>query len=176
MNLYITVADGAFVESPTFPRALQSARFKRRDNVRVAVGFLNEASEFVDIGVGAAGVIGVKTLNEFSSPFLTSNNAWSNVGIGQFTFDLNLNTTAIDDLFADEPSSAAAMLEIQWTVGSAVTSSNTLPVTIYNDLIRGTEASPTPPPTVAGSFQLMSGNGTVFTVTVDNNGILTTAR
>ncbi|MFZ4599695.1 MAG: hypothetical protein ACOYNN_13705, partial [Terrimicrobiaceae bacterium] len=58
-----------------------------------------------------------------------------------YRFDLNLNTVQINALFAGVPTPAFVplMLEIEWAEGDLRTSSNTLAVTLENDIVRGDE-------------------------------------
>jgi hypothetical protein len=114
----------------------------------------------------------------FAGSFLANDTAWSKSGTGTTTvyqFDLNLNTTSLNAEFAtDTEASIAALVEIEWSENS--TTSSTLPTaaTIYNDVIRGGEAAPTI--TSSTSFQLLSPDASVWTVTIDNNGILTATK
>jgi hypothetical protein len=70
--------------------------------------------------------------------------------------------------------SITAKVEIEWTESG--TTSSTLPTsaTIYNDVIRGGEGVPTV--TAAASFKLLSADSSLWTITVDNDGILTATK
>jgi hypothetical protein len=93
---------------------------------------------------GSSARVGLKATNDFAGEFLATDTLTQS-GTGSETIysgDFNLNTTALEALFPDEPASITAMLEVEWTTGTQVGSSLTLPVTIHNDVIRGDEGEP----------------------------------
>ena len=97
-----------------------------------------------EIPTGATGKLGLKADKDFNGAFVASDLAWTKSGAGvsaTYVFDLNLNTLQINALFAcvPTPSSVALMLEIEWAEGDLRTSSNTLAVTLGNDIVRGDE-------------------------------------
>jgi hypothetical protein len=88
--------------------------------------------------------VGVKASADFAGEFLATDTL-SVTGTGADTVyrgAFNLNTTALEALFPTEPASITAMLEVQWMSGTSVGSSLTLPITIFNDVIRGDEGAP----------------------------------
>jgi hypothetical protein len=88
--------------------------------------------------------VGVKASADFAGEFLATDTL-SVTGTGAetvYTGSFNLNTTALEALFPEEPASITAMLEVQWMSGTSVGSSLTLPITIFNDVIRGDEGDP----------------------------------
>jgi hypothetical protein len=97
-----------------------------------------------ELPAGTTARVGVKATNDFAGDFLATDTLEKS-GTGSETIysgDFNLNTVALEELFDDEPASLTAMLEVQWTTAPQVGSSLTLPVTIYNDVIRGDEGAP----------------------------------
>jgi hypothetical protein len=94
--------------------------------------------------VGTIARVGVKASADFAGEFLATDTL-SVTGTGADTVyrgAFNLNTTALEALFPEEPASITAMLEVQWMSGTSVGSSLTLPITIFNDVIRGDEGAP----------------------------------
>ncbi len=147
MKLFIDLTDRTFLDD--LPSAggmlIESLDLKRRDAEPVEVQFLTNGV-VTDLGTGATGILGLKRSGAYASGYIASALSWVKTGSGtsaKYTFSLTLNTAEIDALFtsASEGSSLRAMLEVQWTVGSVVTSSVTLPAVIANDVIRGDEGA-----------------------------------
>jgi hypothetical protein len=149
--------------------------FTRRDIVPVQVQFVRGGS-VVELAAGATGAMGLK--KTFAGSFLANDAGFTKTGTGTTTvyqFDLNLNTTNLNAEFPlDTEDSISAKVEIEWTESG--TTSSTLPTsaTIYNDVIRGGEGVPTV--TAAASFKLLSADSSLWTITVDDNGILTATK
>ena len=146
MQLYVDIGTGNIVQSATFNRALDSLTLKRGDNLSAGVIFLTDGVQ-TDLGVGALGEIGVKAAGDFGGDFLAFASSWTKTGAGTtalYTFQLNMNTTELAAAFGgtQEPSDIPAVLEIQWIVGSVITSTMTLAVDIENDVIQGDEGVP----------------------------------
>ena len=174
MRVYINLDSNEFVVSPVLTQRINTLFFVRRDTVPVEVQFVRGGS-VVELGAGAIGAIGIK--KTFSGSFLATDSAWTKTGTGTSTvyqFDLNLNTANMDAEFSNDNNTASidAKIEVSWTVGS--TTSSTLPTTatVYNDVIRGGEGVPTA--TAAAFALLQAPGGTIYRVSVDNDGILTT--
>lgn len=174
MRVYINLDSNEFVVSPVLTQRVSTLFFVRRDTVPVEVQFVRSGA-VVELGAGATGAIGLK--KTYTGNFLASDSAWTKSGTGTSTiyqFDLNLNTSNLDAEFAPDATtdSINCKIEVSWTVGG--TTSTTLPTTatIYNDVIRGGEGVPT---TTAAPYALLQApGGTVWRVSVDNDGILTT--
>ena len=127
-------------------QVLSSLTFKRRDRFPVDVRFMR-GGLVQELPTGATGKLGLKADKDFNGAFVASDLSWTKSGAGvaaTYGFDLNLNTIQINALFAcvPTPSSIALMLEIEWTEGDQRTSSNTLSVTLENDIVRGDEGVP----------------------------------
>ena len=145
MKLFIDVETRTIIDSLTYARPTPSITLKRRDNMRVEVAFVKSGA-VVELATGATGKLGIKLAGSYGAAFLAAANSWTKTGTGEdaiYSFALNLNTQEMDTAFEDEPATKDAMLEIEWTEGAIVTSSNTLPATIQNDVIRGNEAAAT---------------------------------
>jgi hypothetical protein len=146
MRLYLDLDSRAFIESPQFPRILQSLALKRRDRIPLDVQFLR-GGIVTELAQEAAGRLGIKADKDFNGPFAASDLSWVKTGSAEsasYRFDLNLNTLQINALFAGvpTPSAVALMLEIEWTEGDLRTSSGTLSVSLENDVVRGDEGLP----------------------------------
>jgi hypothetical protein len=177
VRVYINLDSNEFVASPVLTQRVNTLYFVRRDTVPVEVQFVRGGT-VVELGAGATGVIGLKTT--FSGSFLATDGAWTKTGTGAttiYTFDLNLNTSAMDAQFSPDNDTASinAKIEVSWTVSS--TTSSTLPTTatVYNDVIRGSEGAPSAS-TAQASFLLTSPNNNQWSVSIDNDGILTATR
>jgi hypothetical protein len=174
VRVYINLDTNEPVVSPVLTQRVNTFFFVRRDTVPVEVQFVRNGA-VVELGAGATGVIGIK--KTFSGNFLATDSAWTKTGTGASTvyqFDLNLNTANMDAEFSNDNATASidAKIEVSWTVSS--TTSSTLPTTatVYNDVIRGGEGVPTA--TAAAFALLQAPGGTIYRVSVDNDGILTT--
>jgi len=176
MRVYVNLDSREFVVSPVLLQRVSTLFFTRRDIVPVQVQFVR-GGMVVELAVGATGAMGLK--KTFAGSFLANDGAFTKTGTGTTTiyqFDLNLNTANIDAEFPlDTEDSITAKVEIEWTESG--TTSSTLPTsaTVYNDVIRGGEGVPTV--TAAASFKLLSsGDSSLWTFTVDDNGILTATK
>jgi hypothetical protein len=149
--------------------------FTRRDVVPVQVQFVRGGT-VVELAAGATGAMGLK--KTFAGSFLANDAGFTKTGTGSTTvyqFDLNLNTTNLNAEFPlDTEESITAKVEIEWTESG--TTSSTLPTSaiVYNDVIRGGEGVPTV--TAAASFKLLSADSSLWTVSIDNDGILTATK
>ena len=175
MRVYVNLDSREFVVSPVLLQRVSTLFFTRRDIVPVQVQFVRGGT-VVELAAGATGQMGLK--KTFAGSFLANDGAWTKTGTGTTTvyqFDLNLNTSNLNAEFPyDTEDSITAKVEVEWTESG--TTSSTLPTsaTIYNDVIRGGEGVPTV--TAAASFKLLAPDSSLWTITVDNDGILTATK
>ena len=175
MRVYVNLDSREFVVSPVLLQRVSTLFFTRRDIVPVQVQFVRGGT-VVELAAGATGQMGIK--KTFAGSFLANDAGFTKTGTGSTTvyqFDLNLNTSNLNAEFpADTEPSISALVEIEWTESG--TTSSTLPTsaTIYNDVIRGGEGVPTV--TAAASFKLLAPDSSLWTITVDNDGILTATK
>ena len=175
MKVYVNLDSREFVVSPVLLQRVSTLFFTRRDIVPVQVQFVRGGT-VVELAAGATGQLGLK--KTFAGNFLANDGSWTKTGTGTTTvyqFDLNLNTSNLNAEFPeDDEESISAKVEIEWTESG--TTSSTLPTsaTIYNDVIRGGEGVPTV--TAAASFKLLAPDSSLWTVTIDNDGILTATK
>ena len=141
MRIYLDLDSRKLMSSPI--RALSKLEFKRRDNDTIELQFLRDGT-VQELAAGTTARLGIKINADYDSEFLALTTLTKS-GTGSeavYGGELNLNTAPLATAFAEEPVTFAAMLEVEWTTGSAVSSSQTLPVTILNDVIRGDEGEP----------------------------------
>jgi hypothetical protein len=175
MRVYVNLDSREFVVSPVLLQRVSTLSFTRRDVVPVQVQFVRGGT-VVELAAGATGAMGLK--KTFAGSFLANDAGFTKTGTGSTTvyqFDLNLNTTNLNAEFPlDTEESITAKVEIEWTESG--TTSSTLPTSaiVYNDVIRGGEGVPTV--TAAASFKLLSADSSLWTVSIDNDGILTATK
>jgi hypothetical protein len=175
MRVFVNLDSREFVVSPVLLQRVSTLSFTRRDVVPVQVQFVRGGT-VVELAAGATGAMGLK--KTFAGSFLANDAGFTKTGTGSSTiyqFDLNLNTTNLNAEFPeDDEESITAKVEIEWTESG--TTSSTLPTSaiVYNDVIRGGEGVPTV--TAAASFKLLSADSSLWTVTIDNDGILTATK
>jgi hypothetical protein len=105
-----------------------------------------ESTTEVDDFAPLEGKLAIKKNLHFDGPILAESSTWTELPASKsYSFHFNLNTAEIDAEFEDEPESIDGMIELTWSSMGAVSSSFTLPVKIYNDVIRGHEGPPSPP-------------------------------
>lgn len=141
MRIYLDLDSRKLMSSPI--RALSRLEFKRRDNDTIELQFLRDG-QVQELPTGTSARLGIKISADYDSEFLALTTLTKS-GTGTATVyggRLNLNTDAIATAFASEPVNFDGMLEVEWTTGVAVSSSQTLPVTLFNDVIRGDEGDP----------------------------------
>jgi hypothetical protein len=174
MRVYINLDSSEFVVSPVLTQRVNTLYFTRRDTVPVEVQFVRGGS-VVELGAGATGQIGIK--KTFTGNFLANDSGWTKTGTGTttvYTFDLNLNTSNMDAEFSPDATteSITAKIEVTWSVSGTTTTTLPTSAVVYNDVIRGGEGVPT---STAAAFALLQApGGTIYRVSVDNDGILTT--
>ena len=141
MRIYLDLDSRRFFS--TIIRPAVRLEFKRRDNDIFQVQFLRDGV-VQELPVGTVARVGLKATDDYAGDFLATDTL-AKTGTGTaaiYSGQFNLNTSSIETLFVAEPESVTAMLELQWTSGTQVGSSLTLPVTIFNDVIRGDEGAP----------------------------------
>jgi hypothetical protein len=146
MRLFLDIDSREFLQSPSFPRALTTLALKRRDTDLIELQFVRDRT-VQELPASTTIRLGLKPSAAYTAEFLATG-TFTKDGTGtaaRYLLDLNLNTVALNTAFAaatPEPVTLAAMLEVEWTSGTNISSSLTLPVTIANDVIRGDEGEP----------------------------------
>jgi hypothetical protein len=146
VRLYLDIDSRKFVASASEQRPVTGIEVKRRDTDLIELQFLRDRT-VQELPTGTTIRLGLKPSAAYTAEFLATG-TFTKSGTGtstKYLLDLNLNTVALNAAFAaatPEPETLAAMLEVEWTSGSNISSSLTLPVTIANDVIRGDEGEP----------------------------------
>lgn len=146
MRLYLDIDTRKFVASASEQRPVTGIEVKRRDTDLIELQFVRDRV-VQELPASATIRLGLKPYAAYTAEFLASG-TFTKSGTGtatKYLLDLNLNTVTLNTAFAaatPEPETLAAMLEVEWTSGSNISSSLTLPVTIANDVIRGNEGTP----------------------------------
>lgn len=135
MKFYIDISTRQFVRGPA-AGPLATTFFKRRDSVDIEVVFV-ERSAIVPAPVGTSILAGIKA--NFGGDFLA---------LSDSTGTLNLHTTAVEALFADEPEKVAALFEVKVTRPGEETRTHTLGIELQNAVILGDEGVPTAVPSL----------------------------
>jgi len=151
MDLFCNVDTGIFQTSITNQQPIQFLNFKRRDTETLNLYFVKNGVNY-DNGEVSSGLTSfscaLKSAGDYASAFLayaSNYSSYNDDGAGTYfyMFKLNLNTSELYSLFTanSDMASLFAMLEFQWVSDSdnSVYSSQTLPVIIANDVIRGDE-------------------------------------
>ena len=177
MRVYVNLDSSEFVVSPTLLQRVSTHYFVRRDTVPVEVQFVRGGA-VVELGAGATGQLGIK--KTYTGSFLANDAGWTKTGTGAATvyqFDLALNTTELTAEFNPDATtdSVTAKIEVSWTVSGTTSSTMPCECTIYNDVIRGSEGSPSFA-TVMSQFDLRSPDNSTWRITVDDNGSLTATK
>lgn len=146
MILFLDIDSRALLDSKQAP--FRRLDLKRRDTDSIELQFLRN-NIVQELPTGTTIRLGIKADGAYAGSFLATTSTFAKSGTGtstKYLADLNLNTTDLNTAFSSatppEPDSLPAMLEVEWTSGTNVTSSKTLPVTIANDVIRGNEGTP----------------------------------
>jgi len=155
MRLFFDLDSGELVTAPGTRQRLTSLSLKRGDTLPIRLTFLRE-------GVGqelpalATGQIGMKERGDFDGPFVASAPEWAKVGTGSSTYyalELDLNTVALDELLgvgdAVDVASVQLNMELEFVADGQISSSNTVLVTVANDVVKGNEGTPLGPATTA---------------------------
>jgi len=165
MNLYIDIDDRVIIESPQYKVPVTGFNFMRGDQATVTVHFVSAyaalsattPSRLITFGIKSQGVYG-------DGPFIVSSDVYT-MGSTGFTFEPNFNTVelnsalnAVDGLSGNDIASVTGNLQVTWSDdgGTKWSSTNIVPVTIFNDLISGSEATPVASQTLIEYLQSQS--------------------
>ena len=133
MKFYIDISTRRFVRGPASGIPLDRTFFKRRDKVDIEIVFV-EKSAIVPTPAGTTFATGLKT-NFSDAAFLALSDA---DGL------LDLYTEPLEALFANDPASVSALLEVKTSRPGEETRTSTLGVDIENSVILGDEGTPAP--------------------------------
>ena len=143
MRLYIDLDTLAFITSRT-NGSLPSLTFMRGDSLTVDLSFV-QGGEAITFDTAPTIRFGIKASGDYdASTFLVYADTFTGPVNGVYTLTPSLNTSELNALLTGDTASVTGGLQVEWTVGSSVTSSLPMDVTLQNDYIKGTEGSPTP--------------------------------
>jgi hypothetical protein len=176
MTLYVNLETRQFVVSPVLLSPVNTIALTRRDLAAIDVQFIR-GGRVVELSYGSSGQLGLK--DDYSNAPLALDNAWNERGVGtatRYQFSLNLNTAAIDALFTDDDgtASASAKIELEWSEAGTINTTLPATATIFNDVLRGGEGVPLA--TAASNFQLLASDSSLWTITIDPDGMLTATK
>jgi hypothetical protein len=176
MTLYVNLETRQFVVSPVLLSPVNTIALTRRDLAAIDVQFIR-GGRVVELSYGSSGQLGLK--DDYSDAPLALDNAWSERGTGaatRYQFSLNLNTAAIDALFSDDDgtASASAKIELEWNEAGTINTTLPATATIFNDVLRGGEGVPMV--TAASNFKLLASDSSLWTITIDPDGMLTATK
>lgn len=128
--------------------AVEELSFSRLARFPVEVKMLRGPS-VISLPDGAAARLALKTLGAYAGVFVALAGAWIKSGTAAstvYTFDLDLNTAAIEALFSSNTTTLDLVMEIEWTYsynGLPVRQTSLpVPVSLGNSYIRTTEGTP----------------------------------
>ena len=172
MTRYFDTTLNYFVTEPGSRERVIAAEFYARDNTDEVVIFC-DGSTRKELAAGTTGKFILKPPGEFGGSALALADSWTKAGTGTgatYTFALDLNTAAVVAELGNAADKVAVIAEMTWTAGGKIYTSRYPTALLYNDAARGSEGTPI---VVAGtSFTLQSPNGTVWTITITNQGNL----
>lgn len=176
MTLYVNLETRQFVVSPVLLSPVNTIALTRRDLAAIDVQFIR-GGRVVELSYGSSGQLGLK--DDYSDAPLALDDAWTERGTGtatRYQFSLNLNTAAIDALFSDDDgtASASAKIELEWNEAGTINTTLPATATIYNDVLRGGEGVPMV--TAASNFKLLASDSSLWTITIDPDGMLTATK
>lgn len=150
MDFYAERASNSLVRGRGLNSVVTTAAVKARDRIRLDLYFSNNGVA-EDLEADSLLVFALKTGYEEASGTLALVTDWELVaeGTGHYRAWLNLNTEPLDTAVGDQ-ASITALGEFSWSEdGDNWESSNTLTVTIRNDVYKGVETTPLELPTPA---------------------------
>jgi hypothetical protein len=139
------IVDGIGSNNPTV-----GLTFKRGSTAVLDIQFI-QAAQVVELSSDATGTFGVKSTNQFDATPLVEVSSWTKIGTGTSTiyrFVFSFVSTALDALFfvdgnpANDVASIQLMAELEWLVAATVAKSQTITLTVLNNVIRGGETLP----------------------------------
>lgn len=139
MKFHIDINTRRFVRSAAAAIPLETLFFKRRDAFEVEVVFVDRTG-IVPTPAGTTFLAGIKS--SFGGDFLALTDA---AGV------LNLHTSEVEALFADEPEKVSAYFEIKSTTPGEQTRTHTLAIDLQNAVILGDEGVPADSPSLKAS-------------------------
>lgn len=124
-------------------QAVSTLSLRRRDRLTIEMRF-TRAGLPIELATGATGKLGMKA-DATDADFVALASSFVKTGTGAqavYSFDLNLNMTEMEALFSADPATVSVVAECETLQGTKRISSQTLSVTVSNDVIHGDEGVP----------------------------------
>ena len=132
MQLYIDTDTNGFITDPTFKAPLTQVSFKRGDSATINLSFVSGVSSLSAVNSRTL-KFGIKKDGDYDGEYLVFTNEYTTNGYN-YVLKPSFNTTTLNNLLSGDTPSVAGMLEVTWIVSGDEFSSNTLLVTINNDV------------------------------------------
>jgi hypothetical protein len=132
MQLYINTVNNGFITDPLFKSPLTDLSFKRGDSATINIAFVSETGVLSAVS-GKTLKFGIKQFGDYDGNYLVFSNEYTTSGTN-YVLKPSFNTTNLNNLLSGDTPSVAGMLEVTWIDTTDEFSTNTLPVTINNDV------------------------------------------
>lgn len=142
MKFYIDQTTRRFVRGPASSIPLERLFLKRRDKIDVEIVFVEKSA-----------IVATPSGTSFSTGLKTAFSDTAFLALSDSTGLLDLYTTAIEALFADDPASVSAYLEVKTSRPGEETRTSTLGVDVENSVILGDEGTPSTLPNLIATFE-----------------------
>jgi hypothetical protein len=156
VKIYYDLNTDQLIEQPGVGNPITMLQFKRTLLTTLDVQFVRD-SAVVELPSGATGIFGLKPLGKYDADYSVAALSWVKSGSGSdavYTFLLSFINAELNDLFhvdsnlTNDVVSIDFMAELQWTFDGLPHKSQTITVTIFNDVNRGGEDIPITPGTI----------------------------
>jgi hypothetical protein len=156
MKIFYDINTDRIIEQPGVGNPITNLQFKRTRLTTLEVQFVQD-SVVVELPSGATGIFGLKPLGKYDADYSVAGLAWIKSGSGSdtvYTFLLSFINDELNDLFhidsdlTNDVVSIDFMAELQWIFDGLPHKSQTITVTIFNDVNRGGEDVPIMPGTI----------------------------
>jgi hypothetical protein len=172
MDLSFNIPTRKLVESATYLNAITGLSFKRGDLVKLRLRFYDGSSTPETI-TGTNLIFVLKATH--AGEVLAVADSWS-VADGIYTADLNLKSTELNDAVgANDSIKLLGELTYSEDGGTNWTSSQTVDVTVHNDVSKEEDVSPTPLPDPIGDTAPVNEVAAALTTGAGNAGVTWTA-
>ncbi len=160
MRAFVDLDTEQFIIDQGTRSPISAMTFKRSLFAELAVQFVRD-DVVVELASNTTGVFAMKPVGQYDADFTTAALEWVKTGTGTdtvYTFDFALINSVLDALFNvdgnpnNDVPSVTLMAELQWTSPTHVAKSQTMTITIENDVIRGGEDLPALPKAGVGVF------------------------
>jgi hypothetical protein len=150
MRVTVDLNSENVISSPGVPQVQDKLAFKRNEVANLEVQF-SRAGAIVELDDSATGIFELKTSAHYDSEPLTGSAGWIKFGSGvntYYAFQFTLINEDLDALFfvdgnpLNDVVSLLVMGEIQWTIADINHKTQTLAVTLVNDVVRTGDVIP----------------------------------